>query len=281
MVSAVSYTRLTLALDIVKKIGDGPYVGYHELGIIKQRISLGDTITITNAETMGISCNRPEVPLDQHNICWKAVEIVQRESGIRDMVHVDINKVIPVQGGLAGGSTNAATVLNLLDSLWSLGISFEDKVRMGRELGMDVPFYFTSGSAFDSEATGVLEEFSHDMKLYFLLVVPPFGVSTADAYKNIKYDAVGKKCEKTFQLRDALMKKNYVELVSLIHNDFELSVFPQNPPLVAIRNQILQAGADASFMSGSGSTMVGVFSSLAKINEISHLFSNCMVVESL
>ncbi len=281
MVSAVSYTRLTLALDIVRKLTGGPYAGYHELGLIKQKISLGDTITIAESDEMSISCNHSGVPLDEANICWKAVDLIRSECGVGSDVSIDIHKVIPVQGGLAGGSTNAATVINLLDELWNIGLTYEDKVRLGRKLGMDVPFYFTGGTAFDSEATEVLDPFSHDMKLYFLLVVPPFGVSTADAYRGIDYDLVGKRISDTNKIKDVLQGKKYGDLIGLLHNDFELSVFPRYPELVNIRDSLLQCGADTSFMSGSGSTMVGVFSSIDKVRDSAGLFSNSMVVESL
>jgi len=194
MVSAISHTRLTLALDIIGKLTEGDFAGYHELGIIKQKITLGDTISIKESEEIRVTCSFPGVPEDSSNICWQAVELIQRECGISTNVEMVIDKVIPVQGGLAGGSTNAATVLMLLDELWGLGLTFEDKITLGKKLGMDVPFYFTDGCAFDSEATGVLEPIVHSLNMAFALVVPPFGVSTADAYRGIDYSAVGSKC---------------------------------------------------------------------------------------
>jgi len=280
MVSGISYTRLTLALDVIRKLDKGPYAGYHELGIIKQRITLGDTIKIDESQEMAIRCNHPGVPLDDGNICWKAVELLQKEFGIRENVEIDIDKVIPVQGGLAGGSTNAATVITLLDEMWKLGLDFEEKVRLGRKLGMDVPFYFTGGTAFDTEATGVLSPFDNGMKMYFLLVVPPFGVSTADAYRGLRYDLVGKQVSMTQKLQEAIQEKKYYDFVKNIHNDFELSVLPAYPKLSVIRDQILQSGADKAFMSGSGSTMVGVFSSIEKIRDSAGLFSNSIIAES-
>lgn len=281
MVSSISYTRLTLALDIIKKLTEGPFAGYHELSIIKQRISLGDTITIKESSSMGITCSDVRIPVDSANICWQAVDVVRSEFGITQNVNIDIEKLIPVQGGLAGGSTNAATVITLLDELWSLGLTYDAKIRLGRKLGMDVPFYFTGGSAFDTEATGTLEPFEHSMKLYFLLVVPPFGVSTAEAYRNIQYEKVGVRKNETAKIKEALQKNNFQEIARLAHNDFEISVFPQYSGLVDIKRELLECGADAAFMSGSGSTMVGMFSSIEKIYDSAEKFSNTIIAESL
>ncbi len=265
MVSAISHTRLTLALDIIGKLTEGEFAGYHELGIVKQKISLGDKITIEESDTMELTCAFPGVPEDKTNICWQAVELVQKECGVSQNVKIHIDKVIPVQGGLAGGSTNAATVLMLLDELWDLDLSFEEKVALGKKLGMDVPFYFTDGCAFDSEATGVLDPISHSVKMAFALIVPPFGVSTADAYRGINYDSVGAFVSNTTCLKEALESGSYADMVANCHNDFELSVFRVKPKLRDIREELLSLGADAAFMSGSGSTMIGVFESLDAI----------------
>jgi 4-diphosphocytidyl-2-C-methyl-D-erythritol kinase len=281
MVKAISYTRLTLALDIIGKLTEGPFSGYHELGIIKQQISLGDTITIKESEKMLMSCNHDGVPDDSRNICWQAAELLQKECGISQNVSIDIDKVIPVQGGLAGGSTNAATVIELLDEIWGLSLSLSDKMTLGRKLGMDVPFYFNGNCAFDSEATGVLEAVSHSMKLYFVLVVPPFGVSTADAYRGIQYDKVGTRTDQTTSLRQALLEGDHKKMVENIHNDFEISVFPQFCKLEEIKAKLLQSGAGNAFMSGSGSTMVGVFDDLSKASDSATIFSNAFVCETI
>lgn len=281
MLKAKSYTRLTLGLDIIGKLTEGPFKGYHELGIVKQKISLADEITVEASDQLAMSCNHPGVPEDDRNICWQAAELLQQEGGVSENVSIDIQKVIPVQGGLAGGSTNAATVIDLLDKHWGLGLGFDDKVRLGRKLGMDVPFYFTDNCAFDTESTGVLEPIRHNLKLYFLLVVPPFGVSTADAYGGIDYEQVGKKVADTEKIIASLENGAYDEFVRHIHNDFELSVFKKYEKLNFYKNQLVESGADAAFMSGSGSTMVGVFDSIAKVEDSAKIFSKSFVVESL
>ncbi len=279
---AVSYTRLTLALDIIRKISDGPMAGFHELGIIKHQITLGDRISLAAAPTMALRCAHPKVPEDARNICWQAIALLQRECGLTDNASIHIDKQIPVEGGLAGGSTNAATVLMLGNELWQLGLSRERLCELGRMLGQDVPFYFYGGTAFDSEATGVVRPLDRRLEpLWFVLVVPPFGVSTADAYRQIEYGGIGASVDATSTLESVFSTGGVLDIAPCIHNDFELSVFPLYDRLKKMKKQLLSYGAEAAFMSGSGSTMVALASSESMAAAIAARFEGARVVHSL
>jgi len=258
MVQAKSYTRLTLALDIVRKITDGPLAGFHELGIIKHRIALADTITLEPADRCEIHCSHPDVPDDESNICARAIRLVQKEFGIHGAVRCSIEKRIPVMGGLAGGSANAATTLMLLDSLFSCGMNRNDFSRLGRKLGMDVPFYFSTPTAFDRESVGECEPIETGFFAWFVLLVPTFGVSTKEAYGGIDYSRTGTMTEKTAACRRALLSNDWNGVAHAVHNDFEHSVFGRFPRLAQFKELLLESGARAAFMSGSGSTIVGM-----------------------
>ena len=281
MIEKRSYTRITLALDIIRKLESGKYKGFHELGIVKQKISLYDTIKVDESNKMELKCAHPMVPEDERNICWQAVELIKKEYSIDKNVYIEIDKHIPVQGGLAGGSTNAATVIELLDSMWKLTIPLEKKRELGKKLGMDVPFYFGNSCAYDTESTGVLQPINHSNKLHFLLVVPPFGVSTKEAYSGIDYSMIGQRTEMTKQVIEGLKNNDYQKIVENCHNDFEISVFKEKPALREVGEELRKIGADALFMSGSGSTMVGVFDSITKIFEIAKKNKNYIAVESI
>ncbi len=258
MIYEKSYTRLTLALDIIEKIESGAFKGFHELGIIKHQIQLHDIIGIKPSKEMKITCSDKSVPLDESNICWKAADIIKDHFNIRNNIHIDIEKRIPVKGGLAGGSTNAATVMMLLCSLWDLELSKKDLAELGRGAGMDVPFYFYGKSAFDTESTGVFREIDTNLEFTFILAIPPFGVSTAEAYGNIDYSLIGKKVTESFNVEKALAANDKATLLDNMHNDFEISVFKKFPELLNIKEEMLKAGCSAAVMSGSGSTMIGV-----------------------
>lgn len=281
-ITEISYTRITLALDIIRKINSGDLAGYHELGIVKHLVNLGDTITVEDSENMSIVCTHPKVPEDERNICWEAVDLIKKEFSVNKSVKITIDKRIPVEGGLAGGSTNGATVIKILNDLWGLSLSTSKMMALGKKLGMDVPFYFYGGTAFDSEAGGELEMLENSCgKLYFALVIPSFGVSTKDAYGNIGYGNIAHNVESTQRMIEALKCGDIKGVAENIHNDFENSVFHSNPKLGEIKSVLLELGAKAAFMTGSGSTMVGLLASRKGFEAILKRFPSAIFVESI
>lgn len=263
-----SFTRVTLALDIVKKLDNGPYAGYHELAIIKHQIDLFDTISLENAPSLSIYCDNPMVPCDNNNICWKAVELIKTEFCIDKSVKIHLEKKIPVMGGLAGGSANAATVLMLLNSHWELGLQTDQLMKLGRRLGMDVPYYFLGGTAFDSEATGVIKKIRTELKFVFLLAIPDFGISTIKAYQQLNYSQINANRDKTDLMINALGNNDYGAVLSSVHNDFENSVFINYPELIRVKECLRNGGCDQALMSGSGSTVLGITDSICHAQEI-------------
>jgi len=262
MITVESPTRVTLALDIIRRIEDGPSAGYHELGIIKHMVALGDTLHVENLDGGGrgdvIECDDPRVPADDTNICAKACHLVRKKFGLGGPLKITIEKRIPVMGGMAGGSANAAAMLRALDEIWDLGLSLNQYRDLGRTLGMDVPFFFTGGTAFDSEATKIISPIDTAMKFHIILAIPEFGVSTKEAYGGINYQRTGKNVSMTEGLMTALRNGDFESAVKYMHNDFELSIFDQHPRLKEIRDKLLFAGCAAACMSGSGSTIIGI-----------------------
>jgi 4-diphosphocytidyl-2-C-methyl-D-erythritol kinase len=253
-----SFTRVTLALDIIGTIAEGRYKGFHELSTIKHRIGLYDTITVEDSTVTQLRCSHPSVPLDNTNICWKALDAVKNACHIDKNVSISIEKNIPVFGGLAGGSANGASTLKLLNKLWDLGLSAGEMMDLGRSVGMDIPYYFIGNTAFDSESTGILEPIHTSLSFDFVLVIPDFGVSTREAYKNIDYNLIARNIEKTGSMKKAFLANHQDEVIGAIHNDFELSVFKRYPQLQLIKNKLLDLGCVNAVMSGSGSTIIGI-----------------------
>ncbi|MGD9202312.1 MAG: 4-(cytidine 5'-diphospho)-2-C-methyl-D-erythritol kinase [Chitinispirillia bacterium] len=258
MVKDRSYTRVTLALDIIRKLTAGKYSGFHELGIIKHQIALYDTVTIENSKHLSIQCNNSLVPKGKKNLCWIVVQKLKEMFSIKENVSIYLNKNIPVKGGLAGGSANAASVLGMLNKLWNLNLSKKQLYEIGREIGMDVPYYFLGKTVFDTESTGILKPIDTDIHLDFVLAIPDFGVSTRIAYKNIDYHSIGKDLEKTEVMKLAF-KDNLKHIIcETVHNDFEYSVYRQYPELIEIKQIMEKAGCPAVVLSGSGSTLLGI-----------------------
>jgi 4-diphosphocytidyl-2-C-methyl-D-erythritol kinase len=281
-----SPTRITLALDIVRRLDDGPLRGYHELGIVKHKIALADVLTIEpldDADRDIVECDDPRVPYDDSNICVKACKIIRKKYGFdRRFLRIGIEKRIPVMGGMAGGSANAAAMLKALDDIWELGLTQGEFCELGRALGMDVPFFFSGGTAFDSEATGILKSINTDLKFHIVLAIPDFGVSTKEAYGGIDYNSIGKNVSSTDRMIKALVDNNPEEAVKYFHNDFEISVFQRQPRLKEIRDNLLKAGCFASAMSGSGSTIIGIAADKSQAEKIANtLDCRTIITETL
>lgn len=253
-----SYTRLTLALDIIRQITQGPAHGYHELGTIKHRIDLHDTVTVADAPHDVFECDDPMVPCDDRNVCMKVLQLVKRTYSIDRAVRISIAKRIPVMGGLAGGSANAATTFEALCELWDLPLSESRLIQLGRTIGMDVPYYFVGGTAFDSEAGERLEAIVTACTFTFVLALPGFGVSTREAYEALDYNAIGRQTSMTAALQRALSANESAAVPPLLHNDFEKPVFARYARLAGLKQKLVQAGCLAAVLTGSGSTIAGL-----------------------
>jgi 4-diphosphocytidyl-2-C-methyl-D-erythritol kinase len=263
MITIDSPTRVTLSLDIVKKLTDGPYAGYHELGIVKHQIALADTLSVEllgddNAGVDVVECDDQRVPRDDTNICVKACRLVRERFGRRGFFRIAIDKRIPVMGGMAGGSANAAAMLRALDRIWELRLTADQFREIGRGLGMDVPFFFNGGTAFDSEAAGVLKPIDTALRLHIVLAIPEFGVSTKEAYGSIDYSRIAKNTPLTDAMIEAFSGNDFNGVIDSMHNDFELTVFERYSRLREIRDDLMKAGCAAACMSGSGSTIIGI-----------------------
>ena len=257
MISGVAYSRITLALDIIKKLE----TGYHELNIIKQEINLCDEISIEEAEKTEITCNYDNIPLDDSNLCIKALNVVKKMFNINKNVSIDLEKSIPPGSGLAGGSSDAATTIKLLNTLWKLNMTKEQMLDCGFLVGMDVPYFFIGGTAFDTEATQKLEQLKSLPQKHVILINPGFSVSTKEAYANVDYNNIGTKLSAN-KMKESIEDFN----PSLMHNDFESIVFPKYPELKKIKDFLEEKKINA-LMSGSGSTIFGITEDYTKIEQ--------------
>ncbi|MBD3419462.1 MAG: 4-(cytidine 5'-diphospho)-2-C-methyl-D-erythritol kinase [Chitinivibrionales bacterium] len=268
MLTQQSFSRLTLSLDIVKRISGGLLDGYHELAIVKHEIDLCDTLTIENAPAIEVECNIAAVPRDRRNLCWQAIELVRSECAIKQCARVTLQKKIPVMGGLAGGSSNAAATLELCNRLWRLGLTRDKLCELGRKLGMDVPYYFFGNTVLDTEAGGTIRPVETNIALDFILVLPSFGVETREAYARLDYSKLNSHAARTGSMLDAFVRNDARGVIKEIHNDFEASVFAEHPRLRTIKQTLLELGCLNAGMSGSGSTIFGIAKSRRHAQEI-------------
>ena len=242
--------------------------GFHELRTVFQSLELHDTITcVTRPGPIAIACRTPGVPLDETNVVWKSAVELWKELGRRGDpcdVKITIKKEIPVQAGLGGGSANAAAVLLALARLWG-GAPIAFLRELAARIGADVPFFLSGGTSL---GLGRGEEIYPlvDMPPHWVVIVrPPFGVSTAEAYAWYDEDrAAGIREHRELQILPVPWPTRAAQMI----NDLEPPVVRRHPEIVALRTALRDAGAVAAAMSGSGSAVFGIFKSRAAAKRV-------------
>lgn len=254
-----AYAKVNLFLEITGKRADG----YHEIDTVMQTVGLHDIITVGyDAEGDGIvlTCNKKYIPTDSSNIAYRCAELFLRETGLFGGVDIHIEKKIPVAAGLGGGSTDGAAVLKALNRLTEKKLSKKELSAMGAQIGADIPFCIRGGCA---RATGIGEIFNDapTLKGYFgVISIGSHGSSTPTAYKAL--DEIGYLGTRTAQpMLAALESRKDVE--KELFNAFEKVIIPINPEVGKIKEIMLQNGALASMMSGSGASVFGLFQNKA------------------
>jgi 4-diphosphocytidyl-2-C-methyl-D-erythritol kinase len=248
-----AHAKINLGLHIVAKRNDG----FHNIETIFHHIGLSDILTVKRSEKIEITCTNPDIPVDSSNLCWKAVEAFQHHHSITDGVQIQIDKNIPVGAGLGGGSSDAAAVLRSLPVLLQKQTANSDLHTMALRLGSDVPFFLHNTSAYAEGRGEILSYFPFALPYWIVLVYPNIHVSTPWAYNTLSKKRNGSFPEraqlKTFLPTDSLEK------ISALKNDFEEVVFEHFPEIQNVKTGLENFGTLFSLMSGSGSSVFGLF----------------------
>ncbi|BAQ64147.1 4-(cytidine 5'-diphospho)-2-C-methyl-D-erythritol kinase [Geminocystis sp. NIES-3709] len=262
--------KINLHLEIIGDRADG----YHQLVMIMQSVNLGDIIHLraNGTDSIRLYCQNPQVPLDNTNLAYKAVRLMQekfpKSAHNFGGLDITIEKNIPVAAGLAGGSTNAAAVLVGINLMWSLGLTQPELRDLGALLGSDVPFCISGGTAI---ATGRGEEIEPLPDLTDIWVILAkynnLGVSTPWAYNTYREqynhlyvcDGQGIK-QRTHAVHSgnlvkAILKRNSEEIGALLYNDLEKVVLPEYPFVSALITAFKKENVLGAMMSGSGPTV--------------------------
>lgn len=210
-----------------------------------QTLDLCDEIEVLFSEKDHITCSDPSIPQDERNLAWKALDLFRRETGYSFSLSINIDKKIPAEAGLGGGSSNAATVLKALNALHNHPLSPNDLMALGARIGSDVPFFFTSGMAFATGRGEILQEVNIP-KLPLKIVKPNFGLSTSLVYAH----AVPQKHPSPFDLLESF-KRGTPHLI----NDLEIPAFKLHPELKEFKDSLQQNGHRA-IMTGSGTAFI-------------------------
>lgn len=251
-----AYAKINLGLDIVRKREDG----YHEVKMIMQTIGLYDKLVIhkTSNPNVTLKTNLPYLPADMNNLVYKAALLMKERYHIKEGMHIRLEKKIPVSAGLAGGSTDAAATLSGINQLFRLNLNQETLMRIGLELGADVPYCIMQGTALSEGIGEILTPLPPFPSCHVLIVKPNINVSTKYVYEHLKLD--GDITHPNIDgIIDYIKAKDLQGATSLFSNLLETVTIKEYPVITKIKEQMLSHGAMVSLMSGSGPTVFGLF----------------------
>ncbi len=247
--------KINLTLGITGLRADG----YHLLESIMQAISLSDTLTMETIPCgIILSCNRSHIPTDEKNLCYKAAKRYLDAAGLDGGVKIHLIKCIPDGAGMGGGSSDAASVLKGMQTLYPANV---DLVEIAATIGADVPFFLQGQTQLCSGIGEILKPISLPQKkrLYCVVTKPKEGLSTPEIYK--LYDKSGSPFASPLSKErlEELESGNLQPLFSLLHNDLELPAISVLPEIAARKELLLSLGADCAMMTGSGSAVFSLF----------------------
>jgi len=251
--SLKAYAKINLALDIIGKRADN----YHEVAMIMQSIGLFDVITLENAPSgITLTTDNPNLSVGGDNIAHRAALLFKEHCRIENGVKIMIEKKIPLAAGLAGGSTDAAATLVGLAKLWGLSLSLTEFDYLGAKLGSDVPFCLHGGTMLAVGRGEIVTPLPPLPKCYVILAKPSASVSTAWAYAN--FQKGGGKRPDLDAMRVSLEKGDLKGVAALLGNALETVTIKAYPQIALLKARMIEYGAMAAMMSGSGPTVFGL-----------------------
>lgn len=252
--------RVPAKLNIALQVGPARNDGFHELQTIYHAVSLYDGITVAEgAPGSGISivCTHEDVPLDARNLAWQAAELIAARAQRDPDLKIRIDKGIPVSGGMAGGSADAAGTLIAVNALWELNYSREELQEMAAELGSDVPFCIAGGTQLGQGRGELLSPVLAKGSFDWVIATSQAGLSTPAVYA--KLDEIRPEAEAPRIPEEvvAALRTNDAKALGLVlHNDLQAPAIVLKPSLQRTLEAGIEAGALGALVSGSGPTVV-------------------------
>ena len=261
-----SFSKVNIGLKVLNQRDDG----YHNIYTIFQELNFGDSIYIEKRDQgCKIISNVDWIPTDKSNICYKAYNEIKKEFSKVKGLYLKIEKKIPTGSGLGGGSANAAAVLKGINKIYKLKLTASKLEQIASEIGADVPFFIKGGTQLGKGVGDKLTQINKTIIGTYLLVIPEVSISTEWAYSAIKNKLNDQNKKVNFS---SFFNGDYSSL-QIFENDFERIVIPAYPEIGAIKIKLLKLGARFVSLSGSGSTVYGIFDDEASAKEAELLFN--------
>ena len=255
-----AYAKINIALDVVGKRDDG----YHLLKMIMQTVDLYDIIELEKCDSgINLKCNKHYVPVDEKNLAYKAAKLFMETYSIESGVNINIIKNIPVSAGLAGGSTDAAAVIKLMNKMFNINAGDDELEKIAVKIGADVPYCINGGTALCEGIGEKITKLKPFKDKIVVLVKPPFGVSTKEVYKAFDLSRVVFH-PKTSEIIKAIENDDVYFVANNMKNLLENVTLKKYRVISNIKTDMNKNGAIASMMSGSGPTVFAFFDDMLK-----------------
>ncbi len=260
-----AHTKVNLALKVLGKRGDG----YHDLDTVFQKLEWGDILHFEPADHFSFAMTGLRFDDGGNNICLRAVDLFSEMSAWLPQVKITLEKKVPPGSGLGGGSADGAAVLKGLNRIVGRPLDKETLHKLALQLGADVPFFLEGGLQHGQGVGEQLSRLELDFEGTFLLVIPPIHVSTKQAFEALRIPLTAHRTPFTF---GRLLDK--ASLVRFFENEFESVVFHMHPEIGTLKEALLKQGAFFASLSGSGSTVYGIFDSPEEAQAAQSFFIN-------
>ena len=253
-----AYAKVNLALDVLRRREDG----YHDVCMIMQNLSLYDTLTFTMEEAdmlaITLSCDKEFVPCDERNLIYKAIVLMGETYHLTGHIHVELVKRIPVEAGMAGGSTDCAAAFHAMRELYGLDVSDQELMKLGVKLGADVPYCIMAKTALSEGIGEVLTEVAPLPDCFVVVAKPTISVSTKMVYENLHANELQHHPDVAGMI-EALKQGDLSGVASRMENVLETVTTKLYPQIEEIKQSMKESGAENAIMSGSGPTVFGLY----------------------
>lgn len=269
--------KINIGLEILNKRSDD----YHNLNTVFYSLhNLYDELIFerNDEQKVNIQSNIPELN-GKDNLIYTAIRKIERKVKKKIGVNINLKKNIPMGAGLGGGSSDAACTINAIDQLYELGLSYNEKLILAQAVGSDVPFFLQGGAAIGRSRGESLTFFEHEIPHQIVVVSPNIHVSTPAAYGELDRDSTPRNMVDYKMILDKA-KDNPSLMRSMVFNEFEKPIFAKYPEIKEIKQKLYEQGAIFSLMSGSGSSVFGMFESGFDVEKLKSIFPNYKVIKA-
>lgn len=273
-----SYAKINLTLDVIEKRQDG----YHNIDGIMQMIDLYDEVEVKNSDKFEITSNSKDIPLDERNLVYKVYKVLKEKYKFNERFSIRIEKNIPVSAGIAGGSTNSAVVIEMIDKILGLNMSLDDKKQIGKSVGADIPYLLVGKTARTRGIGDELEILDSLPTTDILIVNNGVEIATPYVYSNIVPSGNSDRIDK---LINVYKNKNYDEFFKGLYNVMEKVSISYCPEIQNIKDKMYEFNCIKSLMSGSGPTVFGIFNDDKDIKKaydyFKKIYKNTFIVKTM